>query len=46
MGLSLLPTHCITAVRGTSADAAKDALVADEIGQTAEHVPAHLALVD
>lgn len=47
MRLSLLPTHCVsTAICGASADAAKDALVADEIRQAAEHVPAHFALVD
>lgn len=47
MGLSLLPTHCVSAaICRTSADAAKDAFVADEIGQAAKHVAAHLALVD
>lgn len=45
---ALLQTHCVSRVVAAQACAhtAEDALVADEIRQGAEHVAAHIALVD
>lgn len=46
--LALRLTHCVSGIiaRYTGTYAAEDTFVANEIGQTAKHIAAHVALID